>query len=153
MFEDDNRTSRRGIIMLPGYNKTIVARCDWGPWVLYTLGGKRYPWLRLGAISPLGWTKCHGPHHSVQQLFCYTLITLIFLFSKFCCNLKHLRRSIHCLISRRTRNNSWQFPRTRACFIQRWKSTNGENNQGDVHRCTSLFILPGTLCITRSAHL
>ena len=23
------------------YNKTIVACCDWGPWVLYTLGGKR----------------------------------------------------------------------------------------------------------------
>ena len=29
--------------MLPRYNKTIVARCDWGPWVLYTLGGKMAP--------------------------------------------------------------------------------------------------------------
>ena len=24
--------------MLPRYNKTTVALCDWGPWVLYTLG-------------------------------------------------------------------------------------------------------------------
>ena len=28
MFEDDNRTSRRGIQILPRYNKTIVAHCD-----------------------------------------------------------------------------------------------------------------------------
>ena len=29
-FEDDNITLRRGIIVLPWYNKTIVARCDLG---------------------------------------------------------------------------------------------------------------------------
>ena len=51
-FEDDNRTLRRGITMLPRYNKTIVARCDWGPWVLYTLGGKWHPRLRFGCHFP-----------------------------------------------------------------------------------------------------
>ena len=30
MFKDNNITLRRGIIMLPMYNKTIVARCDFG---------------------------------------------------------------------------------------------------------------------------
>ena len=38
--------------MLPRFNKTIVARCDWGAWVLYTLGGKWHPRPRLGC------TKC-----------------------------------------------------------------------------------------------
>ena len=52
MFEDDNRTSRRGITIIQRYNKTIVARCDWGPWVLYTLEGKWHPWLRLGCHFP-----------------------------------------------------------------------------------------------------
>ena len=42
-----------------------------------------------GAIFPRGCTKPMDPNHSVQQLFCYTLVTLLFLFSKFCCNLKH----------------------------------------------------------------
>ena len=33
------------------YNKTIVARCDWGPWVLYTLGGSpRVPFAPLGVL-------------------------------------------------------------------------------------------------------
>ena len=41
------------------------------------------------------------PRHSVQQLFCYTLVTLLFRFSKFCCHLQTLlRRSMHSLISR-----------------------------------------------------
>ena len=47
--------------MLPRYNKTIVARCDWGPWVLYTLGGKWHPRLRLGAISPSGVQNAMDP--------------------------------------------------------------------------------------------
>ena len=68
MFEDDNRTLRRGIMIIPMYNKTIVARCSWDPWVLYTRGGKWHPRLRLGAIFPLRCTKRHGPRHSVQQL-------------------------------------------------------------------------------------
>ena len=59
-----DRTSRRGITMLPRYNKTIVASCDWGPWVLYTLGGKWHP-----RLCPLGCTKRHGSRHSVQQLY------------------------------------------------------------------------------------
>ena len=81
VFEDDNRAWRRIIIiMLPRYNKTIVARCDGGPWVLYTLGGKL---LRLrcnfpprgcnfpprGCNFPPRCTKRHGPCHCVQQLY------------------------------------------------------------------------------------
>ena len=71
-----------------------------------------------GAIFPRGCTKPMDPSHSAQQLFCYTLVTLIFLFVKFFCYLQTLlRRSIHCLISRRTRNNSLLFPRTCGCFV------------------------------------
>ena len=58
--------------------------------------------------------------YSMQQLFCYTLVTLLFLFSKFCCHLQILFWWIHSLISRRTvqiRNNSSLFPWTRKCFI------------------------------------
>ena len=57
MFEDYNRTSRRGILMLPRYNKTIVARCDWGPWVLDTRGGKmaHSAWPRV-PFPPSPWT-------------------------------------------------------------------------------------------------
>ena len=60
-----------------------------------------------GAISPRGCTKPMDPSHRVQQLFCYTFVKLLFLFSKFCCHLQTLlRQTIHCLISRLTRNNS-----------------------------------------------
>ena len=52
MFEDDNRTLRRGITIKQRYNKTIVARCDWGPWVLYTLEGKWH--LPRVPFSPSG---------------------------------------------------------------------------------------------------
>ena len=61
MFEDDNRTSRRGITIIQRYNKTIVARCDF-----VHPRGKMAP---SGSISPLGCTKRHGPRHSVQQLY------------------------------------------------------------------------------------
>ena len=40
------------------------------------------------------------------------------------------------------RTNKKQFHRTRGCRTQCWKSTNAGNDQGDVHRCTSLFMLP-----------
>ena len=54
-----------------------------------------------------GEAKPMDPSHSVQQLFRCTFVWLLFLFSKFCCHLQTLlRRTIHCLISRRTRNNS-----------------------------------------------
>ena len=55
--------------MLPRYNKTFFARCDWGPWVMYTLEGKWHHGFDLGAIFPLRCTKRHGPRHSVQQLY------------------------------------------------------------------------------------
>ena len=39
--------------MLPRYNKTIVARCSWDPWVFYTLvGGKMAPELYKTPWSP-----------------------------------------------------------------------------------------------------
>ena len=55
MFDDIKRTSRTGILMLPSYNKTIAARCDWGPWVLYTLGC----------------TKPHGPVTACNNCIMY----------------------------------------------------------------------------------
>ena len=68
---NDNRTLRRRITIIQRYNKTIVARCDWGPWVLYIGSGS--PRLGFGfasgSISPLGCTKRHGPHHNLQQLY------------------------------------------------------------------------------------
>ena len=39
--------------------------------------------------------------------------------------------------------NKKLFPRTRGCFVHSAKSTNAGNDQDDVHRCTSLFMLPG----------
>ena len=45
-----------------------------------------------GAICHRGCTKPIDPSHSVQQLFCYTLVTLLFLFLKFCCHLQTLLR-------------------------------------------------------------
>ena len=52
------------------YNKKIVARCDWGPWVLYTLGGHMAPSASpQEPFFPLGGTKRHGSRHSVQQLY------------------------------------------------------------------------------------
>ena len=60
------------------YNKTDVARCDWGPWVLYTLRDKKGTLsFASGAISPLRCTKRHGPRHSVQQLY-YVNVILYF---------------------------------------------------------------------------
>ena len=59
MFEDDNRTLRRGIVMLRGINKTIAARREGGPWVLYTLGGNSTQGKAEGAISPHGCTNRH----------------------------------------------------------------------------------------------
>ena len=72
---DDNITLRRGIIMLPRYNKTIVAHCDLGSMDFVhprrPLLGKWHPRLLLvcNPPPPFGYTKRHGPHHSVQQLF------------------------------------------------------------------------------------
>ena len=88
-----------------------------------------------GAICYRGCKKTMDPSHSVQQLFRYTLVTLLFLFSKFCCHLQTLlRRSNaqfnHGLISRRTvqiRNNSSPVPsnprvfRTALEIDQRWE--------------------------------
>ena len=65
----------------------------------------RGPWCFVHPLE--GVQNTMDPSHSVQQLFCYTFVTLLFLFSKFCCHLQTLlRRNIHCLISRRTRNTS-----------------------------------------------
>ena len=80
MFEDDNRTSRRGITILQRYNKTIVARCDWGPWVLYTLEGKWHPRLRLGFHFPprVYKTPWCTKRHSVQQfVYCHLELRLV----------------------------------------------------------------------------
>ena len=52
MFEVDNRTSRRGIIMLPWYNKTIVAHCD----------------EFHGFCTPLG-TPLGGKYHLPPQVY------------------------------------------------------------------------------------
>ena len=93
------------------------------------------------AICHRGCTKPMDPSHSMQQLFCYTLVTWLFLFSKFCCqtNSSNKKQIFTCSLKP-------------TCFVQLWKSTNGGNDQVDVHRCTSLFMLPGALCITRSAN-
>ena len=65
--------------------------------------------------------------------------------SKFCCHIQTLLQpTIHCLISRRTRNKSLNPSNPRLFRTQRWKSTNGEHDQGDVHWCTSLFMLLGS---------
>ena len=57
--------------MLPINNKTIVARCDWSPWVLSRENGTLG--FASGALFPLGCTKRHGPRHSVQRLYNGTL--------------------------------------------------------------------------------
>ena len=56
--------------MLPRYNKTIVARCD-GVHGFCTSPSRGNGTLGFasGAVSPLGFTKRHGPRHSVQQLY------------------------------------------------------------------------------------
>ena len=61
MFEDDNITLRRGIVMLPMCNKTIVARCDLGsmafctpeakPRVPFSLEGVQNPWTPVTACN------------------------------------------------------------------------------------------------------
>ena len=68
--------------MLPRYNKTIVARCDW-------VHGFRTPWgangtlgFASGAIFPIECTKHHGSRHSVQQLYTGNLL--------FCCRAENV---------------------------------------------------------------
>ena len=91
-----------------------------------------------GAISPRGCTKPMDPSHRVQQLFCYTFVKLLFLFSKFCCHLQTLlRRTIHCLISRRTRNNFLE-PAI-VSYTARNRPTLG-TIKVMYTRCTSLFM-------------
>ena len=65
-----------------GVHYTIVACCDGVRGVLYTREGKWH--FPRGVKNP--WT----PNHSVQQLFCYTLVTGLFLFSELCCHLQTL---------------------------------------------------------------
>ena len=62
MFEDNNRTLR----VLPRYNKTIVASCDWVHGFVHPRGKMAPSASPCGAISPLGRTKRRGPCHSVQ---------------------------------------------------------------------------------------
>ena len=85
-------------------------------------GGEWHPRLSRGCHFPLMVYKTHGLRHSLKHLFCYTLVTLLILFSKFCCHLQTLLRwSMHSLVSRRTvvkiRNHSLLFPRTHGCFV------------------------------------
>ena len=60
MFEDDNRTTRRGITISQRYNKTIVACCDWGPWrfvhprgEMALLASPRVPFSPLGVQNTM----------------------------------------------------------------------------------------------------
>ena len=69
MFEDNNRTSRRGITIKQRYNKTIVARCDWGPWVLYPRGEMATAASPRVPFSTSGVQNAMDPSHSVQQLY------------------------------------------------------------------------------------
>ena len=64
-------------------------------------------WSR-GCHFPSRVYKTHGPQSQRATIvLLYLCIIMLFLFSKFCCHLQTLlRRTIHCLISRRTRNNS-----------------------------------------------
>ena len=52
----------------------------------------RGPWCFVHPLE--GVQNTMDPSHSVQQLFCYTLVTLLFIFSKFCC---HPRTILHSL--------------------------------------------------------
>ena len=106
------------------YNCCMLWR---GPWrFVHPRGGNGTRGEAEGAIYPRECTKPMDPSHSVQQLFCYTFVKLLFLFSKFCCHLQTLlRQTIHCL--QETMISNPQLFRT-----QGWKSTNAGNEPGDV---------------------
>ena len=75
-----------------------ISRCDGVHVVLYTWGGK---WHLRGCTQP------KDPNCSIQQLFCCTLVTLPFFFSKIVI-FKHYYIVWY---------NSSLFPRTRGCFV------------------------------------
>ena len=81
----------------------------------------------------------------------FTMVLLLFLFSKFCCHLQTLLR-------RSKQTNSCSHKKTILhCSLnlglfctKRWKSTNGGSDHGNVHRCTKLM-LSSALCAMCSA--
>ena len=87
------------------YNCCMLWWGDGGPWPLvHPRGENGTRGKAVGAIFPRGctnpWTPW-GPCTAGNICFVIPMVTLIFLFSKFCCHLQTLlRQSIHCLVSR-----------------------------------------------------
>ena len=69
MFEDDNRTLKRGRTIKQRYNKTIVAKVTGVHGFCTPARGIGTLGFASGAIFPHRVYERHGPHHSVQQLY------------------------------------------------------------------------------------
>ena len=135
-----------------GRHYTIVARCDGFHGVLYTRGWKWHPRRSRGNISPrectktpctpslTAWNNCFviPLYNNVTPLLEIMLSSSNIITTEYeefnwansCSNKKPFFT---------VPSNPWSF-RTK-----RWKTTNAGNDQGDVHRFTSLM-LPAALC-------
>ena len=86
---------------------SFVARCDWGPWCFVHSRGKWNPRRSRGCHLPSRVYKIHGPQSQrATHVLLYLCIIVIPLIEVLLTSSKLLRRTIHCLISRRTRYNS-----------------------------------------------
>ena len=133
---------------------TIASCCDGVHGVLYTRGGKRHPSRSRGCHFPpfctpegekvpRGCTKPMDPKHSATIVLLY-LSNINVPLLEFLLLSSNIITMEYSLFNKQT--NKKQFltvPSNPQVFrTQRWKSINTGNGQGDVHRCTSLFMLP-----------
>ena len=134
---------------------TIVARCDGVHGVLYTRGGKWNPRRSRVCHFPSRVYKTHGPQSQRATIVLLYLCIIVIPLLEVLLLPSNIITTDYSLFNKQT--NKKQFPRTRGCFVHSAKSTNAGNDQGDVHRCTSLFMLPGpsshVTCVFVARHM